>query len=61
MEEDNPIITEPFYLKKFMEIQRINVILYNQLRLIHKDEEIRQLIIERFGPETFKILDLLPT
>ena len=61
MEQDNPIITEPFYLKKFMEIQRENVILYNHLRMIHKDEELRNLVLERIGPDTFKILERLPT
>jgi hypothetical protein len=61
MDESNPIITEPFYLKKFMQIQRENVILYDMLTIIYKDEELRKLAIERAGFNIFLILEKTPT
>ncbi len=61
MEEDNPILTEPFYLKKFMQIQRENVILHDSLNMIFKDEELRKAVESRIGKFVFKILEKTPT
>jgi hypothetical protein len=61
MDETNPIITEPFYLKKFMQIQRENVILHNMLDIVYQDEELRKLAIERAGFNLFRILEKTPT
>lgn len=61
MDESNPIITEPFYLKKFMQIQRENVILHNMLDIVYQDEELRKLVIERAGFNIFRILEKTPT
>ena len=57
MDESNPIITEPFYLKKFMQIQRENVLLHNMLSIVYRDEELRKLAIERAGFNLFLILE----
>jgi hypothetical protein len=61
MDETNPIITEPFYLKKFMQIQRENVLLHNMLSIVYRDEELRKLAIERAGFNLFLILEKTPT
>jgi hypothetical protein len=61
MDESNPIITEPFYLKKFMQIQRENVLLHNMLSIVYRDEELRKLAIERAGFNLFQILEKTPT
>ena len=61
MDESNPIITEPFYLKKFMQIQRENVILHNMLNIVYRDEELRKLAVERAGFNLFQILEKTPT
>lgn len=61
MNEDNPIITEPFYLKKFMQIQRINVVLHDNLTLLYADEQIRKRAIELYGPNIFLILEKTPS
>lgn len=61
MNEDNPVITDPFYLKKFMQIQRINVILHDNLTLLYADEQIRKRAIELYGPNIFLILEQTPS
>ena len=61
MNEDNPIITDPFYLKKFMQIQRINVVLHDNLTLLYNDEQIRKRAIELYGPNIFLILEQTPS
>lgn len=61
MNEDNPVITDPFYLKKFMQIQRINVILHDNLTLLYADEQIRKRAIELYGSNIFLILEQTPS
>ncbi len=59
-ENDNPIITEPFYLKKFMQIQRVNVTMHDILTMLREDEQIRKRAEELYGPNIFLILDKTP-
>lgn len=58
--EEKVIITDPFYLDKFMEIQRQNVVLSNKLRDIFEEEHIRNTIIAKFGADFFDVLKDTP-
>jgi hypothetical protein len=58
--EEKVIITDPFYLDKFMEIQRQNVVLSNKLRDIFEDNHTRNIIISQFGQDFFDILKDTP-
>ena len=58
--EEKVIITDPFYLDKFMEIQRQNVVLSNKLRDIFEDNNTRNIIISQFGQDFFDILKDTP-
>lgn len=58
--EEKVIITDPFYLDKFMEIQRQNVVLSNKLRDIFEDNHTRNTIISQFGQDFFDILKDTP-
>lgn len=58
--EEKVIITEPFYLDKFMEIQRQNVVLSNLLRDINDDKSLKTAVESKLGPEVFNILKDTP-
>ena len=58
--EEKVIITDPFYLDKFMEIQRQNVVLSNKLRDIFEEEHIRNTIISQLGKDFFDVLKDTP-
>ena len=58
--EENVIITDPFYLDKFMEIQRQNVVLSNKLRDIFEDTHTRNIIVSQFGQDFFDVLKDTP-
>ena len=51
---------EEFYIKKFMEIQRQNVVLSNKLRDLYEDPNLRKIIEMHMGPEFFNILQYTP-
>ena len=57
MPEENPIFNEPFYVKKFMEIQRGNVQLYRKLKDIEENFHLRKIIETELGKDFFKNLD----
>ena len=58
--QEKLIITEPFYLDKFMEIQRQNVVLSNLLRDINDDKSLKTAVESKLGPEVFNILKDTP-
>jgi len=60
MIENDTVITEPFYLKKFMEIQRQNVVLSNLLRDIAEDTYLRKAVENNLGEHVFDILKDTP-
>lgn len=51
---------EEFYIEKFMEIQRQNVILSNKLRDLYEDPNIRNIIEMHKGHNFFDILQDTP-
>jgi prolyl 4-hydroxylase len=58
MPEDNPTFDEPFYVKKFMEIQRANVQLYRKLKQL-EESEMANIVEKELGEDFFKNLDNL--
>ena len=58
--EEKVIITDPFYLDKFMEIQRQNVVLSNKLRDIYENPNLRNIVEMHTGPDFFNILQDTP-
>ena len=56
MPEENPTFTEPFYVKKFMEIQRGNVQLYRKLKNL-EESELKAAIERELGADFFNNLD----
>jgi prolyl 4-hydroxylase len=58
MPEENPTFDEPFYVKKFMEIQRANVQLYRKLKTI-EDSDCSEMIKQEFSDDFFKNIDKL--
>lgn len=59
MPEENPTFDEPFYVKKFMEIQRGNVQLYRKLKKL-EESDLKETIKKELGEDFFdKIDDLL--
>jgi hypothetical protein len=57
MPEENPTFDEPFYVKKFMDIQRSNVVLYRKLKNIETDNNLRVQVEAVLGEDFFKNLD----
>jgi len=55
-----PIFTDPFYIKKFMEIQRQNIVLSNILRDIATDVELKSAVENKLGENIFEILKDTP-
>ena len=58
MPEENPTFDEPFYVKKFMDIQRANVQLYRKLKRL-EESEMADIIEKELGEDFFKNLDNL--
>jgi hypothetical protein len=58
--EEKVIITDPFYLDKFMEIQRQNVVLSNLLRDIASDTYLKKAVENKLGTDVFDILKDTP-
>ena len=56
MPEENPTFDEPFYIKKFMAIQRDNVRLYRKLKNL-EESDLRKTIEETLGKDFFDNLD----
>jgi hypothetical protein len=52
-----PVITEPFYLKKFMQLQQSNVVLWRKLETIKSNEDLRAVIETYLGDDFFDNLD----
>jgi prolyl 4-hydroxylase len=57
MPQENPEFTDPFYIKKFMEIQRGNVVLWRKLKNLESDNDIKYKIEQKFGLDFFKNID----
>jgi type II secretory pathway component HofQ len=51
---------EEFYIEKFMEIQRQNVVLSNLLRDIAEDTDLRKVVEDKLGKNVFDILKDTP-
>lgn len=60
MNNDNPVFTDPFYIKKFMEIQQQNIILYKSLLKIKDNPETYDKVVEILGKDVFSILEKCP-
>jgi cold shock CspA family protein len=58
MPEENPTFDEPFYVKKFMDIQRANVQLYRKLKRL-EESEMADIIEKELDEDFFKNLDNL--
>jgi prolyl 4-hydroxylase len=56
MPEENPTFTGPFYVKKFMEIQRGNVQLYRKLKNL-EESQLKDAIEQALGKDFFKNID----
>ncbi len=56
MPEENPKFDDPFYIKKFMDIQRGNVVLYRKLKNL-ENSKLKQVIENHLGEDFFKNLD----
>lgn len=52
-----PVITDPFYLKKFMQIQQANVVLWRKLETIKTNEDLRAAVETYLGDDFFDNLD----
>jgi hypothetical protein len=51
---------EPFYIKKFMEIQQQNVVLYKTLLKIQENPETALVVKHQLGNDVFDILKDCP-
>lgn len=51
---------EEFYIEKFMEIQRQNVVLSNLLRDIASDPDLKETVENKLGANVFEILKDTP-
>lgn len=51
---------DEFYIEKFMEIQRQNVVLSNLLRDIAEDTDLRKVVEDKLGKQVFNILKDTP-
>ncbi len=58
-ENDVPI-TDTFYMQKFMQIQRQNVILSNKLRDMYENPSLRNIVEMHMGHDFFDILQETP-
>jgi hypothetical protein len=60
MTTDNPVFTDQFYIKKFMEIQQQNIVLYKSLLKIKENSKVFELIKLELGEDVFEILKSCP-
>lgn len=60
MTTDNPVFTDQFYIKKFMEIQQQNIILYKSLLKIKENPKAFEVIKSELGEDVFEILKSCP-
>jgi hypothetical protein len=60
MTQDNPVFTDQFYIKKFMEIQQQNIVLYKSLLKIKENPKVFELIKSELGEDVFEILKNCP-
>ncbi len=58
-DQDVPI-TEIFYMQKFMQIQRQNVVLSNKLRMLYENQNIKNIIETDIDDSFFDILKETP-
>lgn len=54
---NEPVITDTFYLKKFMQIQQANVVLWRKLHNIKENDDLRAIIETYLGDDFFNNLD----
>lgn len=54
---NEPKITDQFYLKKFMQIQQSNVVLWRKLHTIKENEDLRAAVETYLGEDFFNNLD----
>jgi hypothetical protein len=54
---NDPIITDVFYLKKFMQLQQSNVVLWRKLHNIKENEDLRAVVETYLGDDFFDNLD----
>jgi hypothetical protein len=52
-----PVITDPFYLKKFMQIQQANIVLWRKLDSIKNNDDLRASVETYLGDDFFNNLD----
>lgn len=52
-----PVITDEFYLKKFMQLQQANVVLWRKLYTIKGNEDLRATVETYLGDNFFDNLD----
>lgn len=57
---EEPVLTEPFYIKKFMEIQQQNVILWRKLYNIQQNPQLKEQVEKEFGLGFFDELERAP-
>lgn len=58
---DNDVpIKDTFYIQKFMEIQRQNVVLSNRLRSMYENPSLRNIVEMHMGHEFFDVLKDTP-
>ena len=50
-----PVITDEFYLKKFMQLQQANVVLWRKLHNIKENEDLRATIETYLGDDFFNM------
>ena len=55
--QENPVFTDKFYIKKFMEIQRGNVQLWRKLKDLESNEELKLKIQQQLGKDFFDNVD----
>jgi hypothetical protein len=60
MSEENPVFQDPFYIKKFMEIQQQNIVLYKTLLKIKENPNAYQVVVQELGNDVFSILEKCP-
>jgi hypothetical protein len=56
-----PVFTDPFYIKKFMDIQRDNVVMYNLLAKMREHPTINELIKTELDIDLTDIVKQGPT
>jgi hypothetical protein len=55
-----PVFTDPFYIKKFMEIQQQNVVLWRMLYNIQQNQSLKEQVEKEFGSAFFDELEKAP-